>query len=101
MVKVEVVESATQTEEKEAKRATHVEDLDVIMGKDSSPSKAEVKDDSLVTAPLVTKKQVERRQSTKAGKKSYPAKNTPPVGDNAQLDQSLYMGFHARHLWWK
>jgi len=34
-------------------------------------------------ATPVTKKQVERRQSTNAGKKSHLAKNNPPVGDNS------------------
>ena len=79
---MEVAETVTQTEERWEERATHVEELDVIMGEDSSPSEVEVKDDAPVIAPPVTKKQVERRQSTKAGKKSHPAKNTPPVGDN-------------------
>jgi len=54
----------------------------VIMGEDSSPSDVEVKDDARVATPPVTKKQVERRQSTKARKRSHPDKNTPPVGDN-------------------
>jgi len=49
---------ATQTEERKEERAIHLEKLDVIMGEDSSPSEAEVKDDALVTAPPVTKTQV-------------------------------------------
>jgi len=60
-----------------------VEELDVIMGEDPSPSEVEVKDNTPVTAPPVTKKQVERHQSTKARKGSHPAKNTPPVGDSS------------------
>jgi len=83
VLKVEVGEMATQTEEKKEERATHVEDLDVIMGEDSSPSEAEVKGDAPVMAPPITKKQVERRHSTKAGKKSQPAKNTPPVDNGS------------------
>jgi len=78
---VEVVEMVTQTEEKKEERATHLEDLDVIMGEDSSPSEAEVKDDAPVMAPPITKKQVEQPQPTKARKGSYPAINTPPAGD--------------------
>jgi len=81
-VKPEVVEMATQTEEKKEERATYVKELDVIMGEDSSPSEVEVKDDARVATSLVTKKQLERRQSTKARKGSHPAKNTPPAGDS-------------------
>jgi len=81
-VKAEVVEMATQTEERKEERAIHIEELDVIMGEDSSASETEMKDDARVATTPATKKQVERRQSTKARKGSHPAKNTPPAGDN-------------------
>ena len=81
--KVEVVEMATQTEERKEERATYTEKLDVIMGEDSSSSDAEAKDDALVMTPPITKKQVEQRHSTKAGKKSQPAKNIPPVDNGS------------------
>jgi len=82
VLRIQVVEMATQTEERKEERATHTEDLDVVMGEDSSPSEADVKDDAPVMAPPITKKQVERCHSTKAGNNSHPGKNTPPVGDN-------------------
>jgi len=58
-VKAEVVEMATQTEEGKEERAIYIEELDLIMGEDSSASEMEVKDDVRVATPPGTKKQVE------------------------------------------
>jgi len=55
-VKAEVEERATQREERKEERATYVEELDVIMGEDYSPSEVEARDDAPVMAPPVTKK---------------------------------------------
>jgi len=82
-VKAEVVEMATQTEERKEERPIHTEELDVIMGEDSSASETEMKDNARVATPPATKKQVERRHSTKAGKKSQPGKHTPPVDNGS------------------
>jgi len=84
-VKAEVAETTTQTAEKKKERGRYVEELDVIIGEDSSPSEVELKDDDWAATPPVTIKQVEQRQSTKARKGSNPAKNTPPAGDSSSV----------------
>jgi len=69
-----------------------MEELNVIMGKDSSASETAGKDDARVVTPPATKKQVKRPQSTKARKGSHPAKNTPPAGENGSARAIVIYG---------